>query len=160
MLADRHRSPTLGERAARSARTSYFSTVAPMIQAAWRPCPHPTWAAATPIPTSTTTTPSVSWTAASASCRSPRAAADQHSKTWTHLCLFPVLSPLFHTVTLNQYQWRDGFLVDIPLHRKKWAFGGQTLCWFYIIMIFVWLFLEFIQSWSEMIMISFTHFVF
>lgn len=164
-LVARRRCPTLGERAARSARTSYFSTVAPTIQAAWRPCLHPTWAAATPIRISTTTTPSVSWTAASASCRSQRAAADQHPKTWTHPGLFPVLAPLFHTVTQNQYQWRDirreldSLLIFHYAERSgHLGFRRCTLLVLYYYFLFG-LFLEFIQSWSEMVMISFTLFV-
>lgn len=143
MLVARHHCPTLGERAARSAGTSYFSTVAPTTRAAWHPCLHPTWVVATPIPISITTMPSASWTAASASCRSQRTVTDQHQQPWTNLCVLPVLPSLFHTVTQNQYQWSDGFIVCISLHRKKWAFLVQTLL--FLLLYFIW-FVSWIHS--------------
>lgn len=100
--AARRRCPTLGERAARSAQTSCSSTAAPTTRAAphwrWRP----TRASATPILTSTTTTPSASWTAASASCRSWRAATAPEPTS-----LLPVDPPVLSPVTLKQ----SGFIL-------------------------------------------------
>lgn len=52
-------------------------------------------------------------------------------------------SSVSHCVTQNQYQWRDigsdGLIVDIPLCRKKWAFGVRTvyIVWFFILLFFI-----------------------
>ena len=109
MLVARPRCPTLGGPAARNARTSYFSTVAPTTQAAWRPWPRPTWAAAIPIPTSTTTTPSASSTAASASCRreqtnaqNPRAHPPHPASSQYFLLCFTLCNP--ESVPAERYQ--------------------------------------------------------
>lgn len=164
MLVARPRCPTLGGPAARSARTSYFSTVAPTTRAAWRPWPRPTWAAATPIPTSTTTTPSASSTAASASCRSRREQTNAQNPRTRRPRLFLVCFTLCNQRDIR----RDGLIVDIPLRRKEeevgvWGFGHCTL--FYIIICFLFCLLNSFNlglewSWSALSFFFFFGFCF
>lgn len=139
MPAAKRRCPTLGGLWARSARTYYSNTVAPTTPAAWPPCPHPTWAAATP--TSTTTTPSVSSTAVSASCRSQKAAADEHPPKPTRVSSQYFLLCFSHCVTQNQYARigirSDGPTADIPPRwQKRERLGFRTLYIVYFILLF------------------------
>lgn len=134
MPVARRRCPTLGERAARSARISCSSTAAPTTRAAphWRRCP--TRASATPIPTSTTTTPSASWTAASVSCRRRRAAAAPETTS-----LFPVDPPVFNPVSLKQNQWNDLSRVVSSSSLHKHGHRGFRNCkYIEFIIFFIW----------------------
>lgn len=63
---------------------------------------------------------------------------------WTHPFLFPVPLPLFHTVTINQYQWKNGnrnkkevviCVSDILFLLVFNVFFSNLVCWIHTVLV-------------------------